>query len=476
MPTLVSLLVLSLLVATLAASGEDESGSLSFKRNLNTGSSGVTGFPHRFQPFCNYACHGNDCPDPSQFDFVECNQTQTGNHCSLKGCQKWTQGVFPFLHPVKEQHTNTDATDSNSKDWPIWTSKETGKRYYVINGGAPQLANLTLHLETLHNTIDQFIPNKNYGGNLVLDFEPWSPIWEQNMQSIAGFHSKVTQEYSLQQMQQAHPTWSHETVQHKTVTIFTHAAIQFMVQTLQTLRLLRPYARIGFYGFPGNHYGHCDDNNERCGYSHPHWGPILRAQNDRIQLLYQTSSALFPSVYLSSNLHNQERYDVWRVYNQIMTKDTVTEAIRLVVTQTTRPSSQIIPIIPFFWAYYHNGTTLLLPDDVTMVVDTIYRPPWATAVIQWGNTPAHWQNTIGGPIFHRKVQQVETCARQYCNDRGWCLAFNHATKDENTADTGLAGQRRPNCICDPGYGGSDCSQTTVEAEASIRALEYSTVQ
>jgi hypothetical protein len=45
-----------------------------------------------------------------------------------------------------------------------------------LNGGVPQAANLSAHLDLLRNTLPSGIP-ANYTGVAAIDFENWTPIW-----------------------------------------------------------------------------------------------------------------------------------------------------------------------------------------------------------------------------------------------------------------------------------------------------------
>ena len=49
-----------------------------------------------------------------------------------------------------------------------------------VNGGVPQNANLSEHLETLARDVVHWIPDPDWSGNAVLDFEAWTTVWELN--------------------------------------------------------------------------------------------------------------------------------------------------------------------------------------------------------------------------------------------------------------------------------------------------------
>ena len=90
--------------------------------------------------------------DISAYNIFPANYTQTGNGCSNPGCSPWTQGVFP-------------------------TISSTG---HIVNGGVPQNANLSEHLRRLASNVTHWIPDPDWAGNAVLDFEDWTTVWELN--------------------------------------------------------------------------------------------------------------------------------------------------------------------------------------------------------------------------------------------------------------------------------------------------------
>ena len=64
-------------------------------------------------------------------------------------------------------------TLSNPGFWPHFL-----KNGSAINGGIPQLGNLSLHEAALAAFIDEKLP-ANFSGAAVVDFEAWNPLWSQ---------------------------------------------------------------------------------------------------------------------------------------------------------------------------------------------------------------------------------------------------------------------------------------------------------
>lgn len=370
-------------------------------------------FPHRFTAYCNYVCNAPTCPDPTTFLIQPCNETQTGD--SAGNGRSWSQGAFPTL--------NSDGT-------------------VRVNGGVPQAANLTLHLELLRSGIDNFMPDVNYSGNAVLDFEDWVPAWEQNY-LLEDWHSIRYPLYSMKLVQQEHPDWNWLQVEQEARVQFEAAGLQFFVETLKTLRSLRPKARWGFYGFPQGLFGLCLPSNGSwgCGYQNPIFGEGWKLQNDFLKPMWAASSAIYPSVYLDPQVFAS--FANWQEMLKLFVSDTVKEAIRCAETY----AAPDVPVMPFYWAFYHNATTTLLPEDVAMVIQQSYIPPRSTSIVMWGggaDNISTFLRKTEGPIFMEAVQAADQCAKVFCNDQGWCpQAFS------TNATT---------CVCDSAFTGNNCSQ------------------
>ena len=91
--------------------------------------------------------------DVTKYDILPMNWTQTGRGCSNPNCKSWNEGVWPTI---------------NTKTTP----------YTIINGGVPQAGNLSLHIEYIKENAPLWIPDPNWNGNAVIDFEEWTTIWE----------------------------------------------------------------------------------------------------------------------------------------------------------------------------------------------------------------------------------------------------------------------------------------------------------
>lgn len=173
----------------------------------------------RYRVFMNDASFTSD---PTPFLISPNNVSQTGDGCTQSKCTAWNP-PFPQVACGGE----------------------------LINGGVPQAANLSLHLQYIRDHIDEWLPDPAWGGNAVFDFEAWSPTWSANVDTNCGYHSIHHQNLSIALVAAAHPTWSGPEIYAEAVTVFEAAAANFMAETLQLCTALRPNASWGFLWISG---------------------------------------------------------------------------------------------------------------------------------------------------------------------------------------------------------------------------------
>jgi hyaluronoglucosaminidase len=279
--------------------------------------------------------------DVAAFNIFPANYTQTGDACSNPGCKRWTQGVFPTI------------SDSGTK----------------VNGGVPQNANLSQHLEALSRDVVHWIPDPDWSGNAVLDFEDWTTVWELNTGG-GDWHSRRYPKYSLELEAEQHPDWDVLEVYLQARKHFNISALDFFAETLKTLTDLRPRAKWGFYGLPMNFNEPCEGFglSMKCGYDSI-VGPIYRDLSDQQRLVWAASSALFPSIYLPPG----------------RTVDENAAYVRSVIKEAVRNAAGRIPVYGFHWNYYHDGKSLLNMEDLRSGLLGPY-DMGAQGVVIWGSS------------------------------------------------------------------------------------------
>jgi hypothetical protein len=375
-----------------------------------TAAASVNAVPFGFNAFCNYPCHKDYQPGclPQQFGMAACAQTRIGSY-----------GAFPEL-------------------------SSTGK--VTVNGGVPQAANMTEHMASLVNHLATWVPDVNFTGNIVIDFEAWTPIWEENG-GASNWHAKRYQTFSEKLARAQHPQLNATAITAIAKRDFEAAAISFFVTTLEFFRAARPHARAGFYGFPGGMFGACLHETHDCGYNNPKIAPARRALNDGLAAIWNASGALYPSIYLVAP-------EKWRsnattlLLNAAYINGTVGESIRL----SKKYSESGTPILPYAWAMYHNGVTPLAAEAQVVVNNAVWRPPLCTGLVLWGGcsgSPAgrlvekvetETLEHVVGPSMHAAQRATARCSEQRCGGHGWCDSINAAT----------------GCICAAGWTGDSC--------------------
>ena len=110
---------------------------------------------------------------------------------------------------------------------------------------------------------------------------------------------------------------------------------------------------IGYYGFPNAEFYPCDSGGG-CGYQSNN-GPQFRAQNDKLQPLWEAVDVLLPSVYMQYLYPSAQCPASWSttkqqewnsLLNAQMINGTVKEAVRLQQSTKRKP-----PVYAYVWAY-----------------------------------------------------------------------------------------------------------------------------
>ncbi|XP_065913931.1 hyaluronidase-1-like isoform X2 [Dysidea avara] len=328
-----------------------------------------------------------------------------------------------------------------------------------INGGIPQLGDLAAHVSNASQDIQRLIPDEDYDGLAVLDFETWRPLFEHNFDSMS-----IYQKASVDLVKQQYPNWTDNDLILATAKAQWDAAAQlFMESTLMVGHQLRPRALWGYYEFP-RCYGNIVDLQCDSG---------SQESNDKLMWLYEASTALFPSLYLSA-LHNSTGSHMQVAYMK--------EAQR-VVSQRSAP----IPIYPYTQYLYERSQLFL--DDVAnglsssrysrrdrQVMGYLFQDDLllsylipalsgASGVVIWGGTDTvanpficeqaklYVDQTLG-PTLQWITEWTQQCSRDHCSGNGHCVTISDSFKinpfTEPTDDL-------ISCDCYINYSGKNCS-------------------
>lgn len=208
-----------------------------------------------------------------------------------------------------------------------------------INGGIPQLGNLQKHLDKAKTDILHYIPTDNVG-LAVIDWEEWRPSWVRNWRPKDIYRNK-----SIELVQQQNPQINITDATKRAQEEFEKAGKNFMLETLKLGKSLRPNHLWGYYLFPD-----CYNHN----YASPNYKgscpDIEKRRNDGINWLWKESTALYPSIYLKSNIHSS-------VKAALFVRNRVQEAIR--VSQKPNPQNPL-PIFVYARLVFTDVTSEFL--------------------------------------------------------------------------------------------------------------------
>ncbi|XP_041972517.1 uncharacterized protein LOC121728408 [Aricia agestis] len=240
--------------------------------------------------------------------------------------------------------------------FPAIFKNESSGKYRFRNGGVPQEGDIQEHLTVFRKDMEEGIPNVNFDGIGIIDFESWRPSFRQNFGTLVPY-----KDVSYEIESKLHPWWPKAWVESEAKRRFEEAARKFMQTTISVAKQMRPKAKWGYYGFP-----HCfnmaqSNMAEDCSSE-------VRKENDQTYWLWSESSALYPSVYRSHDLTSSQL--------AAMVRGRVKEAARVRRSKTV--------ILPYFWFRYRDGG-FLTEADLSAAINTMYKSD-ASGFIIWGSS------------------------------------------------------------------------------------------
>lgn len=146
-------------------------------------------------------------------------------------------------------------------------------RFYMgaaEHGGIPQNTNMPAHLAKLRSDLDYYIPDPNWSGYAVIDYEQWMFIWETHFVPVETYNA------SIAWTRQRNPGLTGAALEARAKADFEAAAQNFLLTTLRESKRLRPNAKWGFYMAP--------------------WYD-LRNHDARLRPFYDEMTAFFPHAY-----------------------------------------------------------------------------------------------------------------------------------------------------------------------------------
>ncbi|CAG5006705.1 unnamed protein product [Parnassius apollo] len=281
--------------------------------------------------------------------------------------------------------------------FPALLKNETSGKFKFRNGGVPQEGDIDSHLDAFRLTMEQSIPDVDFKGIGIIDFESWRPIFRQNFGVLIPY-----KDVSYEIEKKMHWWWPKTWIQEEAKERFEEAARIFMQNTLSIAKQMRPKAQWGYYGFPYCFNVATNNPSENCPAK-------VTQENNQLHWLWSESTALYPSVYSSKNLTSKQ----------------LAALIRGRVAEASRTRRKGTLILPYFWFRYRDGG-FFNELDLEMVLKTLYKSN-ASGFIIWGsskdvntidkcNKLQNYVDTIMGPAIAKYAK------------------YNQKTEDETTTN------------------------------------------
>ncbi|XP_030842908.1 hyaluronidase-like [Strongylocentrotus purpuratus] len=308
-----------------------------------------------------------------------------------------------------------------------------------INGGIPQLGNITAHLQKVADDILTAISDPDYAGLAMIDWEAWYPQWNSIEQRYRT--------YSTDHVSRQHPEWDKDTVNTVAALEWTEGAKLFMESTLQLAKLLRPKALWGYY-----HYPYCMvlANSTQCH-------PLQPKLNDEILWLFNESTIMYPSIYLIPEHVADFESSV---------KGRLAEAFRI-REKSSDPKGAVMSYTRFNYTstYYYftledlNHTILTSAEFGTHGI-VFWGDNYDDGTLQTCQELRDYVINALGPVVVMAREGAGSCSNKVCSGQGRCVG------EILTCGKGDHRQKRKKrevkdsvctCRCFVGWQGYDCS-------------------
>lgn len=201
----------------------------------------------------------------------------------------------------------------------IWVSHVSGRTSFE-NGGIPQRTDWAAHLSKIRSDIAAVIPDPNWDGYGILDFETWLPFW--------AYLNEPMREESRKYVRERYQGLTAAQVEQKAREEFEAAGLDFLIRTVNACKAERPRAKWGYYGYPY---------------------PFTPEEAQRIRPLYEAVDAAFPPVYAIY-------YSVPDGQSLAAGQKPASNYIRLIDGHIARAREAVgsKPVIALIWARYHD--------------------------------------------------------------------------------------------------------------------------
>lgn len=292
-------------------------------------------------------------------------------------------------------------------------------------GPLPQHANLSHHVRVLRYNVEKLIPDQDFAGLCVLDFERTRADW-----------NSTTPVMRSRSLLDAHNDTALAIEQYES------AIRRFMEATIETVRRTRPGCQVGWLNYPRSSYPHpdtsawdqmCAAHPENCwGFTKPgdgngtgYLGPGAAAQrgfNDKLSWLWDSLDVITGVTYITVG------GETTPADTAAYARSHAAEAVRLHRASQSRGgrSRKVVSVI---WLMYddlvsHNKSPQLLSAADARIMISNPLEAEADGVLVWGHIKNSGNSTV--PMYNGYLHDTVTpIISSVCGNWNCCKVFPH---------------------------------------------------
>jgi hypothetical protein len=253
------------------------------------------------------------------------------------------------------------------------------------------------HLAKIGRDLTQFIPDPNFSGYAIIDYETWFPAWSR-LNNVKSDKPEDFRDYDFKDdwedyMKRARPQilagLAGDARERVLATTYNDACKRFYLATLNECKRLRPKAKWGFYGFPYREY--------YVDYV-PFAARWKDANTNDLQWMWDAVDVVFPSVYsvkitVDGRQPAAGQPENTPEVNARYMSENVKEAIRVAKGK---------PVMAFIHFRYHPCVG---KDAGKLVTDTVLRQ-FAEVPKQAGAQGIMIWDAIGSDVALREIRDI----------------------------------------------------------------------
>ena len=258
-----------------------------------------------------------------------------------------------------------------------------------LNGGIPHLGDFSEHIGICLNDIIEAIPDPAWDGFVVIDYESWTPWWDDTTQRY--------RDATIDDIRRRYPEWTDADIEAFAREIYELSARRFLEGTIKLGQALRPNARWGFWAYPKARHADLD--------------------NSDTQWLWDASDVFFPEIYMQDYLVPD---NVEPMLGEANYSDYINTAFNGNLAYARQLAGDTKPTLAFAWPRYgHRNENqwyrlqFLEPEHLQLMLAGPYF--WdADGVVIWDHLPQqgladvfqeYFDNAIG-PEIQRMTEYV----------------------------------------------------------------------